>query len=144
MPSTATRGYGTKLRKVSGTNSTLIAQIRDISGPEAEADDIETSNMDSTSRRKEFIAGFVDEGEPTFDLVYAKATMTSLRTLLAPDANESFEIELPDRTNTSGIGSIIAFTGYVKKVGVESPHKDLVTCPVSLKVSGPITFTPSV
>jgi predicted secreted protein len=147
MPSTATRGYATKLRKVSGTNSTVLAQIRDITGPGSEADDIDVSNTDSTNRRREFIAGMVDEGEVEFDLVYVKAQASVLKALVGgptgTSVTDSFEIELSDRTNTSGTGSVIAFGGYVKALGFEAPFEDKVTNTATIKLSGEVTFTPS-
>ena len=141
MPSTASRGHGTKLRKVSGTNSTLVAQIIDIS-TEAEVDDIDVSNMDSTNRRREFLPGMVDEGEVSLTLVYAKGQASTLKGLVGADA-ASFEIELTDRTNTSGTGSVLAFTGYGKGLGFETSYEDKVQNTFTLKISGETTFTPS-
>jgi len=145
--STSSRGHGTKFRKVSGTNSTLIAQIRDITGPEMAVDDIDISNTDSTNRAREFIAGMVDGGDVSFDIVYAKAQMTFIKGLIGGNTttsnNDSFEIELSDRTSTSGTGSIFAFGGYGAGLGVEAPFEDKVTANFRCKVSGEITFTAS-
>lgn len=145
MPSTATRGYGTIFRKVSGTNSTTIAQIRDLEGPEGEADDIDISNMDSANLTREFIKGFIDEGEVGFDAVYTKAQYAAARTMLIDTStnNPIFEIELPDRTSTSGTGSVIAFPGYMKRVGLASPFEGKIASDMGVKVAGAVTFTPS-
>lgn len=146
MPSTATRGHGTKFRKVSGTNQTAIAQIRDLSGPSSEVDDIDISNTDSANRRREFIAGMVDEGEVSFDLVYQKGQHNTLKGLIGGNTttsnNDSFEVEFSDRTNTSGTGSVFAFAGYGGGLGAEAPFEDKVTSTFRCKISGEVTFTP--
>lgn len=143
MSTTAVRGYGTKFRKVSGTNQTAVSQIRDLEGPGAEADDIDISNTQSTNRRREFIAGMVDEGEITFDMVFTKAQYNTLKGYVGPETNDSFEIEFSDRTATNGTGSILALGGYVKALGPSMPFEDKVTADCTVKVSGETTFTPS-
>lgn len=142
MPSTGVRGYGSKFRKVSGTNQTAIAQIRDID-QSTSVDDIDISNTDSTNRRREFLAGFVDEGEVSFDMVFTKAQYNALKGMVGPASNDSFELEFGDRTATNGTGSILAMTGYVKELGAALPFEDKVTADVSVKVSGETTFTAS-
>jgi predicted secreted protein len=144
---TASRGWGSKFRKVSGTNQTNLAQILDITGPGFEVDDIDTSNMDSANRAREFIAGMIDGGEVTFDVVYAKAQMTILKGLVGGNTtttnNDSFELELSDRTATNGTGSVFAFAGYVSGLEPQAPFEDKVTASVTVKVSGEVTFTAS-
>lgn len=140
MPSTGVRGYGTKFRKVSGTSQTAVAQIRDLE-QSVTGDDIDISNTDSTNRRREFIAGFVDEGEVSFDMVFTKAMYNTIKGWVSPTTNESFEIEFGDRTATNGTGSILAMSGYVKELGASMPFEDKVTADVTVKVSGETTFT---
>lgn len=144
MASTATRGYGTKFAKVSGTNQTLIAQMRDVSGPSLDVDAIETSNTDSAGRTAEFIPGFINGGEVSFDLVYAKAQATAIKADIDAGTVARYQVELPDRTNTSGVGSTFAFDGFPTKMGSEAPYKDVVTSAVTYKVAGAITYTASV
>lgn len=49
---------------------TVVAQVRDIAGPNQSSDVIETTSRDNANLYKTYLAGLRDGGEVTFDLVY--------------------------------------------------------------------------
>lgn len=125
-------GYGTTLE---GFSTGTIVKIREIGVDGMEVDDIEVSDMKSTNRWKEFIAGMMDAGEISLDLLYEKANHDAVQSALG-GSNELWTIEFPD-------GSTFACNGYLKGVGIAAPHDDGITQEATLKLSGAPEFVPS-
>src|SRR4051812_43149794 len=111
-----TPGHSTKFAFGNGatlaTSSTWteIAQILEISPPEVEADDVETSNMASTDQFKTFDPGWADAGEVEISVQYEKAASTTIYGLFR--VKKGFKMTFED-------GSSWGFDGYVKKFGGE-------------------------
>ncbi|MGE5611148.1 MAG: phage tail tube protein [Bacillota bacterium] len=110
---------------------TAVARIRDITCPTAEAEDIETSAMDSPSDDqgpwKEWSAGWADAGEVELTIEFDKAKNGEIYALFRVD--KAFRISFAD-------GSTWSFAGYMKGFGNEVDRKDIVTAKVTIKVSG--------
>jgi len=134
----AIRGHGTKLYLVSGTDTTAVADMRDIEGPEESVDDIDVSNTDSPNRRREFLPGMVDGGEASGDFLFAASTYGDMKTLVG--VTQAFRIQFADHTVATS-GSKLDWVGYIKNLGPSAPYEDAVTASLTLKVSGEITFT---
>ena len=117
-------GYG-----VAGQVITFVdfANVVDVTPPSMEADDIETTNMDSPDQWKEYEAGFKDAGEAELTLQYAKAAHTTTLGLLAVD--KAFCITFSD-------GAKMTWDGYIKSIGLEIEREGIVTCSIQVKVSG--------
>ena len=112
---------------------TKIAKVVDITPPTVEADDIETSNMDSPGQHKEYEAGWADGGE-------VEATIQF-------DTHENNAVYQRFRTKaghriTFDDGSFWGFTGYIKSFGNEVEREGLITTSITLKVSGKPLFIP--
>lgn len=119
---------------------TVVAQVRDISGPNMSADEIEVSDRDLAW--KQFIAGQRDGGEIAFDLVYDpdlashSATVAGgLITLLAAGSTNNFRVSFADATPATA-----TFAGFVKEVQPKAPYNDTMTADVTIKVSGAIVW----
>jgi len=131
MGSTGYCGFGTTF---AGATAGAIGQIRDIRGPNQTADDVDISNSGSTSAFKEFVKGMIDGGEVTVDLVYVKATGTTLETAMARRTNENWTITFSD-------SSTIVASGYLKAWSFDAPYKGEITCSLTIKFSGVPNFT---
>ena len=69
---------------------TKIAEVSSINGPSFSMDTVDATNMDSTNRWREFIAGLKDGGEVSFDVNWDPAAAThSITTGLLQDFNSS-------------------------------------------------------
>ena len=124
-------GFGTTL---SGATTGAVAQIRSISLPGMEVGEIDVTTMASTSGWAEFVAGIKNAGEITLDLLYFKTLHNTLLTRIGA-AVENWTITFPD-------SATFVVAGYISSIGIESPHDDAMTMPVTIKLSGVPAFTP--
>jgi predicted secreted protein len=126
-----------KLALDGSTNLTTIAQVRDISGPGISRDAPESTARDSTNKWREFIKGFKDGGEVTFDIVFDPDLGTHddatgiLADLNDDDTIASWQLTWPDDTPTTW-----TFNGIVTGFEPTAPYKDTLTASVTIKVSG--------
>ena len=132
MTTNAIKGYSTTLKHGVETANTLVAEILDISGPSVTVDDIEVASMASANAVKEFLPGLTDGGSVTLDCVYEKAQCNVLHGLVGN--KRKWLITLPDN-------STIAFDGYLKGLGQETPVGDYVRNSLEIKLSGKPNFT---
>lgn len=126
-------GFGSVLAVTTTTGETNIAQVRNISGPDVDFDDVDTTCMDSSSNYRTFIPGLGNPGQVTFDLAYSSTVLTHKR--LAFYMGQRSSKTFTFYPNSSG-GDADAFSAYVKSMGREVPLDDLITCSVTLKLSG--------
>lgn len=122
-------GYGTTL---SGSVSGTIAEIRSIGLPDQKVDDIDVTTMASPDKYKQFIAGLIDAGVITMQLLYTKAVYLQVQNALG--TSQTWTITLPD-------GSTFVGNGYINAQGGESPHDEKISQTVGLKLSGKPVFT---
>lgn len=121
---------------------TAVAQVRDINGPNMSRDTIEVTSRDSTGQAREYLAGLLENGEVTFDLVYDPDTTThsasasgGLITLLAAGTSNNFRVSFADTTATTA-----TFAGLVTGFQPKMPLNGAQTADVTIKVSGQITW----
>jgi len=136
---TKTVGYKSVLVATTSTGLDVnLAQIRNISGPGVTATDVDTTTMDSSTNYRTFAAGLLDPGEVTFSLVYdpTNATHTRLARWMRGRYSAGWKVY---HGSTAGTGQ--DFTGYVKGMSREIPMDDVITCDVTIKVSGSPGYT---
>lgn len=133
----AKSSHGTKLKRGDGATPTEgftdVGGVLDISGPELDADEIETTAHDSTS--EEFIMGVLRSGNVTFDINYDPAD-TQHKGLISDRAAKTlrnFKLVFPDTSE-------IAFSAYVKGFKPNAPVNGKLTASVTLRVSGAVTM----
>lgn len=131
-----TFGYGSVITVTTTTAAVNIGQIRNITGPGASFDDVDSTCMDSSSNFRTFVPGLADPGEVSFEVVYDPSTASGLwHTRL-----NQYHKARTERTFTvyhgSTNGEADAFSAYVKGVAREIPMDNLITCEFTLKVSG--------
>lgn len=132
-------GYGSVLTVNTTVGAEVnIAQIRNISGPGVSGNDVDTTTMDSSSNYRTFVSGLLDPGEVTFSLVYdpTAASHTRLARYMGSRYTATWKV-----METSSGGTLTTFTGHVKGMGREVPMDDVITCDVTIKVSGKPGYT---
>lgn len=137
---TKTLGFGTVLIVCSsdGTTENNVAQVRNISGPGVSANDVDTTTLDSSSNYRTFACGLLDPGEVTFSIVYDPTDGTHTR--LADYMGERYTATWKIAQGSSG-GTLQTFSGYVKGMSREVPMDDVITCDVTVKVTGVPGYT---
>lgn len=131
-------GYGSTVEvgEIDGanTNFTTIAGLQDITMPEATADDVEVTSMDSPNRTKEFIAGMIDMGEVSIEMNYEADSATD--TLLTAIQGSGETVEL--RFTLNGMAQPVTYAAYCKTYGITAPVQDKMMATATFKVSAQI------
>jgi hypothetical protein len=131
-------GYKSILAVTTTTGLAEIGQIRNISGPGASANDIDTTTLDSSSNYRTFTCGLIDPGEVTFGVAYDPTNLLHKRLAyyMGMKSTKTFTVY-----HASSTGDTDAFSAYVKGMGREIPLDDLITCDYTLKVTGKPAYT---
>jgi hypothetical protein len=133
-----TVGFGSVLSYTSTTGEINIAQIQNIDGPDGSPTDVDTTTLDSSTNFRTFARGPVDPGNVSMTLVYDPAADSHKRlgTLYSSGTAKTFTIY-----HGSSTGDSDAITAYVASMSRAIPLDDVITCDVTLKVSGDPVYT---
>jgi predicted secreted protein len=137
MASSAFSGVGTKLYRstTSGGVYAALAEVNSISGPGMTRDTIDVTSLDSTGGYREFITGFRDAGEISFEMNMTHAAYALLKADFESDALRYFKLVLPNDEQT-----IFSFSGLVTQCPLNVPMDDKVTANITIKISGSVTY----
>lgn len=131
-----TKGHGVQIGHAAPATAiggvfTPFAKVTEIGGIEIEADDIETSHMESPNQFREWSAGWADAGEVEFTIQFDKANAADVWGLFRQD--KTFRVTFKD-------GSRWLLAGFLKKFGTEVDREGLITVPLTIKISGEPVF----
>lgn len=126
----AITGQGTKFNR----NSTEIAEINSISGPNMSRETIDVTVLSDEDGYRRFIGGLRDPGNVTLDMNFTETTYAMMKDDFESDTEQSYEIVLPDQTTLS-------FEGLVTECPLEVPIGDKVTASVTIQISGQVTYS---
>jgi hypothetical protein len=142
MPaSNALLGYGSVFMIVSDSSPDLyvpLAEVKSITPPSADVDQVEVTHMQSPNRYREFISGLIDGGEASFEMNFIPGSTSDDRIFellnlpVGVSRRRSCRIEFPNSVSWTFDAEI---TGYEPTV----PFDDAMTATVTLKVTGPVT-----
>jgi len=109
---------------------TTIAQVRDIQGLTLAADTIDVTTHDSAGAWREFVAGEIDTGELSLDLVWDPDSLTQQapRDDLVSRIIRSFKVTFPDLTATEW-----DFSGIVTAFEIGAPADGELSASVTIK-----------
>ena len=133
MASNAFSGIGTKFYM----DSQAIAEINNIDGPNLARDTIDVTSLDSTGGYREFIGGFRDGGEVTLEMNFTESGWIDLKARFEEETNHAYSITL-DEGGTNEFE--FEFSAWITALGVAVPLDDKITCSVTLKIDGQLTF----
>ncbi|WP_430261920.1 phage tail tube protein [Neorhizobium sp. DAR64862/K0K3] len=128
-------GYGTQYEIWNATLPVpafvFVAEVTSVTPGAASADRIDATHMMSPGRRREYIAGLIDNGEASFEINWVPGSTTDelLRSLMSSGTTVPHRITFP---NDVTVTYDAAITGYEKEIPVD----DRMTATVTVAVSG--------
>jgi hypothetical protein len=128
------------LRSPDGVTYTKFAEVIKIDNSGMKADLADVTNMDSTSSFKEFLPTLLDAGEFKLDLnfINTDAIQNDLMTDFTNQTLLSWRVQFPAARGK------MEFQGYVTQVDTSLEVTKQAMRTVTVKVTGPITWTPNV
>lgn len=137
MATQAMTGIGTSVyitKSGTGAVRTKLAELKDVSFPEAQADEIEVTNMDSGSS-KEYIGGLIDNGEVKIPMNWIPGSITDTLLTEIAASRETVRIEFVLPGETTGDAYFAFCKGYAKT----SPVNEALSAEATFRISGPTT-----
>ena len=121
---------------------TTFAQIRDIDGPSAEADQIETSHRDSLFRKWQ--PGMRDGGELNFEIVF-DPDLAGHDPTLANSVYKDWELGVVRNYKMTFPGdaaktTTCIFSGFISNFGFQAPMEEALTADITVKVNGTMAW----
>lgn len=142
MPaSNALLGYGSVFEIVTDTSPDLyvaLAEVKSITPPSIDVDQVEVTHMQSPNRYREFISGLLDGGEASFEMNFIPGSTSDDRLFellnlpTGVSRRRACRISYPNGVTWSFDAEV---TGYEPDI----PFDDAMTATVTLKVTGTIT-----
>ena len=121
-----------------GSTYNSLGHIVDvIDGPEAEAEDKDVSYLQQPDASMRFAAGLINEGECKIKIFWSASNFATARAQIRT-ANY-WKVTWNDKV--SATNSTLVFQGFLKRLGNSVPLKDNMITDLTVKVSGPPTFT---
>ena len=107
----------------------------------ASRNDIDITCADDEA--KKFLPGLKDNGTLSIDLNYEPESAGWAMVLDSEDSNENyhFKIEMSNKPDEAGTGSLREFQGYVNTTSDSGAVDDKVSANVDIKITGAITRT---
>ncbi len=141
MPTKAKSAYGTKIKIGDGLTPetfTEIPEVGDIEGPgiSQEHEDVTTHSSAASGANREFIPTLLTNTDCEFELNYdhTEPTHIALRVASQNRTKKNFQKVNPEGTET------ISFAAYVSEMAFADPVAGARKFPVTLKVTGGLTF----
>lgn len=137
MATEAQIGLGTEFWLSNGTTLTQLGEIISVTPPNPQTAEVEATHMGSPNRRREYIAGLIEDGEGTFEMNYVPGSATDvlIRGAQAAGAQREYKIVIPDGTGTWEIEGECIVRGYERNI----PIDDRMTATLTVRFTGDTT-----
>lgn len=138
MPASAGIGHGITFSIGDGASPevfTPVADLLDGDGPGLSKDSVQITSGESANRWREFISGFRDGGEVTFEFNLTNANLTALKTNFDLDTNSNYRVVVPAPASATW-----TFAGHLTALDPTYPQEDRMTGSLTVKVSGAPTL----
>lgn len=137
MTTNAKIGWGATLKMGTPTTLTAVAELTKISLPNSQTAEQEATHFASPSRRREFIAGLIDDGTGTFEMNLDPGSTTDagIRAALSDGIARPYEIQIPTTSGTWKVTGNFIVKGYERNV----PIDDRMTAVMTVRFTGAAT-----
>lgn len=117
---------------------TELAEITAITLPNPETSEVEATHFKSPNRRREYIAGMIEDGEGTFEINYAPASATA--TLIQEAQNSGSTREYKITIPGAGVATWeITGSLIVRSFERTVPIDDKMTATLTVRFTGAVT-----
>lgn len=118
-------------------NSAVLTQLEEIisvTPPNSQTDDVEATHMQSPNRRREYIAGLIEDGEGTFEMNYVPGSTTDalIRQAQTEGDDREYRIVIPDGAFGWKIEGLCIIKGYERA----TPIDDRMTATLTVRFTG--------
>jgi Lambda phage tail tube protein, TTP len=137
MATNATIGLGLLVEMstpAAPTTWVTIAECFKASPPSDADDQIDSTHFQSPGRRREYIAGFTDGGDVSFEMNYVPGSVTDLFLIAAQGLLRNIRLTYPN-------GVIVQFQGFRKSYQPDPALDDRMTSTATFKVTGTVSQT---
>lgn len=113
---------------------TQVAEVISVTPPNPQTADVEVTHFKSPNRRREYIAGLVEDGEGTIEMNFVPGSASDilLRAAVNDGVTRSFRIILPDGDTGWQIDGDCIVKGYERSI----PIDDRMTATVTVRFTG--------
>lgn len=125
-------------RSIVATSTGEIAQLTNVGGPGTDFAEVDTTTMDSSSNYRTSVPGIGNPGDMTLAFMYDPAAAS--HKILA-EAQQNRTTKVWTVYHGSSTGDTDTFSAWVKSMGREIPMDGMITCDVSLHVTGKPGYT---
>lgn len=117
---------------------TELSEVISVSLPNSQVEDVEATHMKSPNRRREFIAGLIDDGEGEFgfNLVPGSDTDDLLQAALDDGIARDYKVLIPD----GAFGQRFTGTLIVKGYSRDIPIDGRMTATLTVRFTGAVTI----
>ena len=114
-----------------------LGEILSVTPPNPQTAQVEATHMGSPDRRREFIAGLIDDGEGTFEMNYVPGSTTDVLIRASQTAGDTraYRIVIPDGAGTWQVDGDCIVTGYERNI----PIDDRMTATLTVRFTGAVT-----
>jgi predicted secreted protein len=116
---------------------TKLGEVTSISLPNSQVADVEATHFESPNRRREYIAGMIEDGEGTFEMNYDpnSASDVILRAAIADGVVRDYKIVVPDSAANWEITGDCIVKSYERSV----PNDDRMTASFTVRFTGAVS-----
>jgi hypothetical protein len=134
----AVHSYGSTLgySATSGGSYTNVAEVVEVDGPSLQVSEVDVTSLASPSAHKEFLPGLVDPGDIKLKLNLLTSQFSTVWGFAAGRTFKYWKITLSN-------GDTAVAYGFIKELHPSAPDNKQLMADMTIKVSGPITYTPA-
>lgn len=139
MTTAAMTGVGVIVSRGDGASSeafVALAEINSVTFSGLAQDTIDVTTLDSSGGYREFIVGFKDSGEISFNMNFTEASLILMKTDFEATSSRNYRITFPAPS-----GMLFDFAAYVTGLGMSIPLDDKIQVDTTFKVTGTISVT---
>ncbi len=133
-------GYSSEVWLDNASNVlTQLEEVISISVPNAQVEDVEATHMLSPSRRREYVAGLIEDGEGTFEfnLIPGGATDLLIQAAVDDGVTRDYEVIIPDGAFGQKFAGDCIVKGYERTI----PIDDRMMATMTVRFTGAVTIT---
>ncbi len=140
----ATHPYTGKLSySTDNVTYTDFSSIISVKAPDLTKGDTDITVLSSTGEAKEYMAGWRESGEVGLTLQFLAAIMTTVMGFYQSNTNYYWKVSCPLIAAETLPSRIVSF-GFLKSISLsemKAGEDNVVSIPITIKCSGPVTYT---